>query len=252
MPPRLSVQLYSLRQTCAESLDAVLAQVAKIGYAGVEPFNLFGDTPSAFRKKVEDLGMQISSSHFPWSNHCDSVNQVVDVIQAMGLSRAPGGFAPADFADRAAVERSIETTQYWVDALKPHNMTLYLHNHHWEFDPIDGRTAYHYLQDAVPEVEFEIDTYWAANFGSNNPAEEIRRVKDRCPLLHIKDGPLTKDAANVAVGQGSMDIAGLFAAADPNVLEWAVVELDHCTTDMMAAVADSCQFLTDAGFVQPD
>ena len=40
---------------------------------------------------------------------------------------------------------------------------------------IDGRPGYHYLQDAVPEVEFEIDTYWAANFGNNDPAAELSR-----------------------------------------------------------------------------
>ena len=61
----LSVQLYSLREESATDFDAVLSQLADIGFKGVEPFHLFGKTPSEFRAQVEDLGMRISSSHFP-------------------------------------------------------------------------------------------------------------------------------------------------------------------------------------------
>ena len=52
------------------------------------------------------------------------------------------------------------------------------------------------------------------------------------PLAHIKDGPLVKDQPHVAVGSGKMDFEPIFAAVDPDVFEWAVVELDNCATDM--------------------
>jgi len=248
--PPVSVQLYSLREACAADFDAVLAELAAIGFKGVEPFHLFDRNPSALRKQVEDLGMQVSSTHIPWINRADSINAVVDTVAALGLSRAPGGFAPQDFEDIAALERTIEQTAGFVDALRPHGMTLFLHNHYWEYNLIEGRPAYHHLQDAVPEVEFEIDTYWAANFGHNDPAEELRRVRTRTPLIHVKDGPLEPQRANVAVGSGRMDIASIFAAADPATLEWAVVELDACDTDMMAAVAQSYTYLTTQQLVQ--
>ena len=102
----------------------------------------------------------------------------------------------------------------------------------------------HHLQDAVPEVEFEIDTYWAANFGKRDPAQELARVKERTPLIHVKDGPLEPGQSHVAAGKGKMDILALLDAADLDVLEWAIVELDACDTDMMTAVADSYTYLT--------
>ncbi len=244
MPAPIAVQLYSLRDDSADNFDNVLQRVAAMGYQGVEPFNLYGRSPQQFRRQVEDLGMRVAASHYPWSNRADSIQEVVDVIQALGLSRAAGGFMPEDFKDRAAVERSIETTQRLVDALKPHNLTLFLHNHFWEFEPLDGHTPYHLLQDAVPEVEFEIDTYWAANFGNNDPQQEVQRVRRRCPLLHIKDGPLVSGAANVAVGRGRMDIPAVINAADDSVLEWLIVELDKCDTSMFTAVEDSYTYLT--------
>ena len=248
--PPISVQLYTLREASQEDFDTVLEKVALLGYKGVEPFNLFGKSAAEFKQQVNDLGMQVSSSHFPWVNRSDSIEQVVEVIQALGLTRAPGGFSPDEFKDMDSVKRSIDTTAKFVDALKPHGLTLFLHNHFWEFNLIDGRPGYHYLQDAVPEVEFEIDTYWAANFGNNDPAAEITRVKSRTPLLHVKDGPLKKNESHVAVGSGKMDIPALFEAVDPDVFEWAVVELDQCDTDMMTAVAASYRYLTSNNLAQ--
>ena len=240
----ISVQLYTLREASKKDFDLVLSTVAEIGYKGVEPFHLFDKSPQEFRNQVEDLGMTISSSHFPWVNRSKSVAEVADVIHTFGLTRAAGGYSPDDFADMDAIKRTIEQTQRLVDELKTEGLTLFLHNHYWEYDEINGQIGYHLLQDQVPEVEFQIDTYWAANFGSLDPAAEIRRVRERTPLLHVKDGPLVKDQAHVAVGDGAMDIPALFDAVDPDVFEWAVVELDACDTDMMTAVAKSYQYLT--------
>jgi len=70
------------------------------------------------------------------------------------------------------------------------------------------------------------------------------------PLLHIKDGPLVQGQPHTAVGAGKMDVAGCIRAADPKRLDWVVVELDTCATDMMAAVRESYRFLTGQGLAR--
>ena len=240
----LSVQLYSLREASSVDFSAVLRELADIGYAGVEPFNLFGRTPREFRAEVEDLGMTVSSSHYPWANNAP-LGEVVEVLGELELNRAAGGFAPDDFKDRESILRTAETTAKLVESLAEHDLQLFLHNHWWEFGLIDGRPGYHLLQELVPGVQFEIDTYWAANFGACDPVREVARVRNRTPLLHIKDGPLEQGKAHVAVGSGRMDIASVIGAADPSVIEWLVVELDQCDTDMMTAVRDSYRYLTE-------
>jgi len=242
----ISVQLYSLRETSQDDFDAVLARLADVGYAGVEPFNLFGKTPAGFKAQVEGLGMRISSSHFPWANRTD-LAEVIDVIGALGLSRAAGGYGPDDFKDPDSIKRTADDVNRIIDGLATAGIDLFLHNHWWEFERVGGRIAHHILQELAPRVQFEVDTYWAANFGAVDPAAEVARVSQRAPLLHIKDGPLVKDQAHVAVGDGKVDIAGIIAAADPDVLEWIVVELDACDTDMMTAVEGSYRFLTTEG-----
>jgi sugar phosphate isomerase/epimerase len=193
--------------------------------------------------------MKLSSSHFPWANRAP-LTEVIDVIGELGLERAAGGFGPDDFADLEAVKRTAETTNRLVDELGRAGIGLFLHNHWWEYKRLGDRPAYHTFAELCPRVQFEIDTYWAANFGACDPAAEVARLRNRTPLLHIKDGPLEAKKAHVAVGSGRMDIPGVIHAADPKVLEWLIVELDACHTDMTEAVAASYTYLTNNGLAR--
>lgn len=239
----ISVQLYALREQSQNDFDKVLQDIADIGYSGVEPFALFGKTPQAFKAQVEDLGMAVSSSHFPWVNRAE-LSQVVDVVQGLGLNRAAAGFGADDVKDEDSVKQTIDTINSLCEQLKPHDISVFLHNHFWEFNPVGGELPYHSLHKHCPDLQFEVDTYWAANFGACDPAEEVANVKDRAPLLHIKDGPNEQGKAHVAVGDGVLNIAEIVHAADPDVLEWIIVELDACDTDMLEAVRKSYEFLT--------
>ncbi len=222
--------------------DNILEKLADIGYCGVEPFHLFGKTPRDFASQVDDLGMKVSSSHYPWANHGEA-NEVADVVKQMGLSRAAAGYGPSDFKTADDVERTVENINQVIERLKKHEVELFLHNHWFEFVPVGGELPYHTLQRECPNLLFEVDTYWAANFGECDPVAEVRRIRHRAPLLHIKDGPLVRDQAHVAVGHGAMDIPGVCTAADEDTIEWLIVELDACDTDMFTAVAESYDYL---------
>lgn len=245
-PKPISVQLYSLRDESSQDFDLVLKRLAQVGYQGVEPFALFGKRPEEFLKQVNNLGMEVSSSHHPWANRSD-INEVIDVTKALGLTRAAGGFGPDDFKSPDAVKQTVETVNSLVEQLERADLELFLHNHWFEFIPVDGELPYHTLQRDCPNVLFEVDTYWAANFGACDPAQEVERIGHRAPLLHIKDGPLVQGKAHVAVGSGILDISGIVHAADVDVLEWLIVELDSCDSDMFEAVETSYRFLTSTG-----
>lgn len=242
----ISVQLYSLREEAAKNFDAVLQRVAEIGYKGVEPAGFHNFTPAEFRARVEDLGMVVSSSHGPWVSP-DNIQEVIDTVGTLGLDVAGGGYGPDNFKDMDAIKETADTVNGIIEKLKAANVDLFLHNHAWEFEVVDGRLAYDHFAELCPDVKFEIDTYWAANYGANDPAEQVAKFKHRTPFLHIKDGPLERDTAMLAVGQGKMDIPSVIAAADENVLRWLIVELDRCDTDMFTAVEESYKYLTSKG-----
>jgi sugar phosphate isomerase/epimerase len=245
----ISVQLYSLREASQKDFPAVIRSIGKIGFKGVEPAGFYGLKPRELRKIVEDEGMVVSSTHGPWAKP-DNLNEVIDTAKELGIDLCAGGYRPEDFADLDAIKRTAETVNLMEDKLHAAGLTLFLHNHWWEFEKIDGKLKYDIFATLAPTVKFEIDTYWSANFGANDPAAMVRKFASRAPLLHIKDGPLVKDEPMVAVGSGKVDVASVIAAADPAVLRWLVVELDACATDMLTAIEGSYRFLTSKGFAQ--
>jgi len=240
----ISVQLYSLRQEAQEDFVGVLKQVAQMGYKGVEPAGLFGLAPQEVRRIVGDLGMVVSSNHGPWPSR-ENLSEVIDVAGGLGTQLVVSGFGQDDFKDVDAIRATAETVNFMVEKLSAAGLTLALHNHWWEFREIEGRLAYDVLMELSPGLQCEIDTYWAANFGAVDPAEQVAKYKARTPLLHVKDGPLVQGEPHVALGAGKMDIPAVIQAADPEVLEWLVVELDECATDMAQAVAESYAYLVE-------
>lgn len=239
----IAIQLYSLRKEAETNFRKVLHSVAEMGYQGVEPAGFHDMTPGRFREFVEDLGMRVCSTHSPWATP-DNLTEVIDTVGILGLDKAAGGFRPEDFKDMDAIKRTADTVNVMIEPLGAAGIDLFLHNHYWEFEPVNDRLAYDHLAGLCPRVKFEIDTYWAANFGANDPARQVEKFKGRTPLLHIKDGPLEKGKAMVAVGRGKMDIPAVINAADDDVLEWLIVELDACDTDMTVAVRESYEYLS--------
>lgn len=245
----ISIQLYSLRERSKTDFPGVIKEVAAIGYAGVEPAGFYALSPKEFRKLVEGEGMTISSSHGPWASP-DNLQQVIETAGALGIDLVSSGFGPEQFATLDAIQRTADMVNGMDQKLRQAGLILFMHNHYWEFEMLDGRLKYDIFAALAPTVSFEIDAYWAANFGANDPAEMVKRFAARAPLLHIKDGPVQKNAPMVAVGKGKMPVAKVVGAADPAVLRWLVVELDECATDMLQAVQDSYTYLVRKGLAK--
>lgn len=243
----ISIQLYTVREAAAQDFPGVLKQIADIGYKGVEFAGLHGMAPAEVKKIVDDLGLEVSSAHMPMPNK-ENAQQLIDECNALGMKHlvtGPGG--PLDTMDNvlACADRMNEA----VAALEGSGIAFGLHNHWAEFEEVEGKLPEDVLLERVPKLFAQLDVYWVA-VGGPDPAETVARLKDRAPLLHIKDGNIDPPQPHTAVGKGALDIPSIIGAADPNVLEWLIVELDSCATDMMEAVQDSYAYLTDNGLAE--
>lgn len=243
----IAVQLWSLREAAKKDFKGVLRALADIGYAGVQPAGLHGLSYEDFRGTCAELGLRIAGSHGP-NARPDNLPAVIEDARGTGQNLVWTGYNREDFVDEAAIRATADKVNQCVDALRQHGLRLFIHNHWWEFERLpDGKLKHELFGELCPGVEFELDIYWAANFGAEDPAEWVRKLRARTTLLHVKDGPLVRDRAHVAVGQGKVDIKSAIAAADPDVLEWLIVELDSCDTDMLTAVKESFQYLVREG-----
>jgi len=242
------LQLYTLREASKTDFVGVLKRVAAIGYKGVEPAGFYGLEPKEFKRIVEDLGLIISSTHSPWAR-ADNLPETIDLLGELGVNLVAAGYDPDEYKDLDAIKATAAMLEKMDRTLRAAGITMAMHNHQWEFEMLDGRLKFDILAELAPDIRFEMDTYWVANFGANDPVKILRKYAARCPLLHIKDGPLVKNQPLLAVGSGKMDIPAVVKAAG-EATKWLVVEQDTSATDMFACVESSYKYLVGHGLAE--
>ncbi|MEN6371788.1 MAG: sugar phosphate isomerase/epimerase [Armatimonadota bacterium] len=244
----ISIQLYTVRDAAAQDFPGTLKKIAEIGYKGVEFAGLHGHKPSEIAMLVQDLGLQVSSSHTALPTK-ENLTELLDVELALGNKRVISGFGPDRFTSVDACKKAAEEFNTACELVKPYGLTYGMHNHWAEFASVDGKRVYDILMEEAPEMFSELDVYWAA-YGKSDPVQVINEYKSRMPILHIKDGTLKENAPHLAVGDGVLDILAIIGAADPNVLDWLIVELDSFDGDMLDAVKKSYDYLTSSGLAE--
>jgi sugar phosphate isomerase/epimerase len=249
MTKPIALQLYSLREASAQDFDGVIRQVADMGYVGVETAGFTGTTVSQAAQLFQSLGLQVVSAHsgLPLD---DAQAEILETMATLGCSRLVIPWLPPDqFQTIDQIKRNCERLNAGNAVARANGLTLFYHNHWWEYEAVDGQMPYQImLQELDPTVQFEVDVYWVQAAG-HNPADVIRELGARTTLLHIKDGSGDKDQPMTAVGEGVVDIPSVVAAGAQNV-EWLIVELDRCATDMATAVQKSYQYMTANNLAQ--
>ncbi len=240
----IAIQLYTVRDLLAEDFAGTVRQIADIGYAGVEPFGV-PDNVTQAAALFDELGLAVPSAHLPLPIGEDK-ERVLDVAAAYDLDYIVSGCGPEDFATPAGIKHTCALCNEAQRVAAEHGYAFGIHNHWWEFEQVDGEYVYHVMLEHLdPAITFEIDVYWVQAAGLD-PAGVIRELGDRVRLLHVKDGPAVRDEPMVAVGDGDVDIPGVIRAGAESV-EWLIVELDECATDMLTAVERSYAYLVAEG-----
>jgi sugar phosphate isomerase/epimerase len=246
----IALQLYSVRDYCEKDFTGTIKKVADMGYKGVEPAGFFDLSPAEFKKVVNDCGMEVSSSHGPWIRKMETVSEAIDVAGTLGIDLVCSGFGKEEYKDMDAIKKTADFINEAIAKLKGTGLSLFMHNHYWEFEKINGKLKYEYFEEMVPDALFEIDAYWTSNFEANDVAEMVGKFKDKMPLIHLKDGILKPDTDMLPLGTGKMDVKGALKAANPDLLRWIIVELDRVAGDSLEAVNESYQYMITQGLAE--
>ena len=245
MTSPIALQLYSVREDLEKDFTGVMKKVADMGYAGVETASLpEGVTPQQAASLYADLGLKVCGSHalLPLG---DQQNQVIELMGVLGSPRLICPWMPVeDFETVDGIKAVCEKLNQANAVAKENGLAFGYHNHWQEHQIVEGRRAYEYMVDFLePDVFFEVDTYWVKVAGSD-PVAVVKGLGERASLLHIKDGPATREDAMTAVGDGVIDVAAIIKAGE-GATKWLVVELDRCDSDMLTAVERSIQYLQE-------
>ena len=243
---QIALQLYTVRNELAQDPERTLQRIKDTGIGAVEIAPLpDGLGPDRLARLLRSQELDVISMH------CDlplgsRLNGVVDLAHEMRCQRVIWHGWPREslFDNLDGIHLLAEQYNQAHDNARRNGLRLGLHNHWWEFEPVQGRFPYRVFLDKLhPEIFLELDTYWARTAGLD-PAALLLELRDRVELLHLKDGSTKKGEPMRALGDGVMDFHKILRAASPKI-EWLVIELDECDSDIWQAVRQSFTYLRE-------
>jgi sugar phosphate isomerase/epimerase len=215
-----------MREQTARDMPGTLRRLAEIGYGAVEFAGFGSASPTEIRQVLDDEGIVAIGAHVALVDLETRLHQALGECQILGCEYAVVPWVPESWrASPADVSRLCERLNALGELCRAEGIRLGYHNHGDEFLRIDGTTAWEILvQETSPElVDLELDLYWAAYAGVD-PAEVLRRDRNRVRLVHAKD--MARDGDHDApVGEGRLDWDGILDAAGDEV-RWYIVEQD--------------------------
>ena len=240
---QIALQLYTLRRLSAVDLVGTLEAVAAAGYRAVELAGLPEIDPPALRRMLDENGLRPVASHEGIERLRADAGAVAGRMAELGCPRVIVPWMPeADRATAADVGRFAEELGSHTRRFARDGIAVGYHNHDFEFTAVDGTTIWDVLLAGLPpEVELELDVYWAA-VGGRDPVAEIGAIADRVRLLHMKDRAAGATPRDAPVGEGSLPFPAIVGAARTAGVEWYVVEQDE-PRDPLADIANGLNFL---------
>jgi sugar phosphate isomerase/epimerase len=247
----IGLQLYPFRDALADDFEGSLARIAEIGYVAVEFLGLHGLTPARVAEIAARHGLQVCSSHVPLPAEA-SADAVLDEASALGYQIAVAGLGADEYGSEEQTRQAGARFQDAAVLLGQHGLRLAMHNHAWEFSAsYGGQFVWDIVMQSAPDLLGELDVYWAAFGALSDPVEIVAAYRSRLPLLHIKDGELGETAVHTPVGSGDLDIPAVIDAADPDVVEWIIVDLlEGPDADMFESARESHRYLTVEGLAE--
>ena len=258
----VALQLYSIRDYIRKNgIEKALADVAAIGYKGVEFAGYWGKNAKQLKKILDDNGLVACGTHVGRGDFGpDKVKATCEfnlefgntTIICPGGGNFPGKGQNLDDFLKMLVEYYNKAA---VDAAK-FGCKIGLHNHTGEFDRKlkDGTTYWDYFfSNTTKNVCMQQDVGWTTCAGYD-PCEQYVKYPGRSPSLHAKENGMGKgvkkfDAILGQPGQPGakgVDWDKLFKAADKDGVKWWVVECER-HAGSLAAVKPSFEFLKAKG-----
>lgn len=248
---QVAVQLFTLRDhlKTPEDYQESLQKVADIGYRSVQVSGPRPLSESEIASLCAEKGLVINSSHEDSELILSNPQQVVENLEAFGCRYTAYPFPKGiDFTSLESVNGLIRGLEASGKVLAEAGKVLTYHNHAVELELLDGVPILERIYgDTSPDLlQGEIDTYWI-HAGGSSPQAWCARLRDRLPLLHIKDYALGEDGQPrfAEIGNGILDFRTIIATAEASGCQWFIVEQDKCPGDPFDSLEMSFRYIRD-------
>lgn len=239
------LQLWTVKTEMGADAKGTLAKLASYGYKQIESFEgpkgmYWGMKNTEFKKYMDDLGMNIVSSH---------CNNTVD-FERKAAEAAAIGIKYLICAYKGP-QKSIDNFKAFNDEFNKcgeicnkNGIRFAYHNHDYSFKMIDGQVPQTVMMEGTDAalVDFEMDIYWVVA-AKEDPKVWFKKYPNRFRLCHIKDQTKTASGGieSCHLGKGTIDFASILKVGKQNGLQYYIAEQEAFTasTPLLSAEADA-------------
>ncbi|MEH6385886.1 MAG: sugar phosphate isomerase/epimerase [Colwellia sp.] len=230
--PRISVQLWSVKNEVKADFKGTLKKIAQMGFSGVEFANEFGEfsgDSKAIKSLLDELGLKGSGAHISFEQLNEkNFDKTVAFYKELGVNMLIVGWDERAWHPEG-IKEIVSLLNNLDKKLEPLGMKTGFHNHDHEFNDFQGITYWDYLaQNTSQNVILQQDVGWTT-FAGKDPIEYVKRYPGRTLTTHYKvrlpEGTLGKLPI---IGQDTIDWLNLSKAniAVGGTL-WFVVEQEE-------------------------
>jgi len=246
----IAAQMYTVREFTKTPKDIAesLAKLKSLGYEAVQLSALGPIDTKELANMLQGEGLTAAATHVSWDRLRNEPEAVVEEHKILGCKHAAIGSMPGDYRSEEGIVRFAKEASEVAARLAQDGLTFSYHNHSFEFERFGERTLMQALiEESDPALGMEIDTYWVQH-GGGDPADWIRKVKGRIPIVHLKDMTMRgREQLMAEVGEGNLNWPAILDACREAGVEWYCVEQDICQRDPFESLGISIRNLRAMG-----
>ncbi|MDO8928097.1 MAG: sugar phosphate isomerase/epimerase [Bacteroidota bacterium] len=233
----LGFQVWTVKDQLIKDFSGTLKMMAGQGYQSVEMCSPPGYVSSGFgslvsmkasemKKIVEDAGLILESTHYGMGELRDNLSERIDFALESGQKQmiASSFWLPKE-ATMSDWQKAADELNEIGAKTKKAGIQMGFHNHHTEFEKIDGVLIYDELLKQFDPDLVKMQFQVAVISIGYKAADYFKKYPGRFISAHLADWSKTTEK-QVPVGQGLVDWKELFAAAEKCGVKNYFVEMD--------------------------
>lgn len=248
---KIGPQLMTVRERFTDNnAYEILKELNELGFTSFEVsmLPLSKENILGIKKAIDELEININalSCAFEASSPDDKklsllndFNVFVEHAKILNCTNYRIGMMPAYYAKtKESLLDFAKKCDYFGEKFAKEGINLYYHNHHFEFQKIDGEFILDILKNNTKYLGFELDIHWIQR-GGLNPIEYIKTFKNSKMIIHLKDYRVCffdsdrnsnfNDCIQFAeIGEGNLPIKEIIEVGIENGCKLFFIEQDIC------------------------
>lgn len=249
----LGAQLFTVRDFTQNERDfyRTIEKIAKIGYRTVQ-ISAIGKSikPERVREICDEFSIKIVLTHSDVNRILYDTEALIEEHEILGCKNIGLGSMPEKYRGSSWVSYFKEDFEEPVEKIAKAGKLFSYHNHHFEFEKIDGTYIMDTLLEAFPPEQMGIilDTYWVQAAGADL-YQWIEKLKDRLSCVHLKDMAILKGTPVMApVLEGNLNFEAILNCLKGTNCEYLLVEQDTCQESPFVCLEKSYRNLAALGY----